>query len=70
MKRLMMSTKWFGQMKSNDAYFADSWFSGVKTAKETMYEGVDYCGLTKTSHKGFCVATLENFMKDWLGRVK
>ena len=26
-------------------------------------EGVDYCGPVKTSHKGFCLATLENLMK-------
>ena len=29
--------------------------------------GVDYCGLAKTSHKGFCLATLEKLMKDWPG---
>ena len=32
-----------------------------------MAAGVDYCGPVKTSHKGFCLATLENVMKDWLG---
>ena len=30
-----------------------------------MAEGVDYCRPVKMSHKGFCLATLENFMKDW-----
>ena len=29
--------------------------------------GVDYCGPVKTIHKGFCLATLENLMKDWPG---
>ena len=32
-----------------------------------MAEGVDYCGPVKTSHKGFCLATLEKFMKYWPG---
>ena len=29
--------------------------------------GVDYCGPLKTIQKGFCLATLENLMKDWRG---
>ena len=28
-----------------------------------MAAGFNYCGLVKTSHKGFCLATLENLMK-------
>ena len=39
----------------------------MKTAEEATAEGVDYCGTVKMSHKGFCLATLENVMKDWLG---
>ena len=35
-----------------------------KTADEVMAAGVDYCGPVKTSHKGFCLSTLENLMKD------
>ena len=31
-----------------------------------MAAGVNYCGLAKTSHKGFCLATLEKLMKYWL----
>ena len=27
--------------------------------------GVNYCGLVKTSHEGFYLATLEKLMKDW-----
>ena len=29
--------------------------------------GVDYCGPAKTSHKGFCLAKLENLTRDWPG---
>ena len=32
-----------------------------------MDAGVDYCGPVKMSHKGFCLATLENLTKYWLG---
>ena len=39
----------------------------METDEEAMAEGVDYCGPVKTIHKGFCLATLENFMKDWPG---
>ena len=63
MKRLMMVTKGCGQLTSNDTYFANSWFSGVKMAEEAMAEGVDYCGPVKTSHKGFCLAILEKLIK-------
>ena len=66
-KRLDISTKGCGQLTSNDIYFADSWFSSVKTAEEMAAAGVDYCGPVKTIHKGFCLATLEKLMKDWPG---
>ena len=59
MKILLIATKGCGQLTSNDTYFADSWFSSVKTAEEVMAAGVDYCGLVKMSHKGFCLDTLE-----------
>ena len=65
MKRLIMATKGYGQIRSNDTYFSGIWFSGVKTAEEAMAEGVDYFGPVKTIHKGFCLSTLENLMKDW-----
>ena len=29
--------------------------------------GVDYCRPLNTSHKGFCLATLEKLTKDWTG---
>ena len=32
-----------------------------------MYAGVNYCGPAKMTHKGFCLATLENSTKDWPG---
>ena len=67
MKRLAIVTKGCGQLTSNNTYFADSWFISVKTAKEMVATGVDYCGEVKTSHKGFFLATLEKLMKDWPG---
>ena len=32
-----------------------------------MAEGLDYCGPVKTSHKGFCLSTLEKLMEYWPG---
>ena len=64
MKRLAIATKGCGQLTSNDTYFADRWFSSVKTAEEMEAAGVNYCGPVKTSQKGFCLATLEKLMKD------
>ena len=58
MKILAISTKGCGQLTSNNAYFSDSWFSYIKTAKEMAASGVDYCGPVKTSYKGFCLDTL------------
>ena len=67
MRIIMMATKGCGKLTSNDTHFADSWFSGVKKVEEAMAEGVDYCGLEKTIHKGFCLATLEKLIKYWPG---
>ena len=64
MKRLDISTKECGQLPSNYNYFYDRWFSYVKTAEEAMADGVDCCGPVNTSHKGFCLATLEKLTKD------
>ena len=44
MKRLAIANKGCGQLTSNDTYFADSWFSSVKTAKEMAAVEVNYCG--------------------------
>ena len=67
MKILTMVTKGCGQLASNDTYFSDSWFCGVKTSEEAMNEGVYYCGPEKTIHKFFCIYTLEKLMKEWQG---
>ena len=32
-----------------------------------MAAGFNRCGSLKTTHKGFCLATLEKLTKDWLG---
>ena len=53
MERLAVANKGCGQLKSNDTYFENSWFSSVKNSEEAMAEGVDYCGLAKTIHKVF-----------------
>ena len=67
MKRLDISTKECGQLTSNDIYFDDIWFSSVKNAEDMEAAGVNYCGLAKTSNKGFCFATLEKLRKDCPG---
>ena len=67
MKRLAIATKGCGQLTSTDTYFADSWFSSVKTAEEMAAAGVDYCVPVKTSRKGFCLSTLEKLTRDWPG---
>ena len=43
-KRLAIANKGCGQLTSNDTYFADSWFSSVKTAEEMAASVVNYCG--------------------------
>ena len=58
MKRIAIADKGCGQLTSNDTYFAGSWFSSVNTAEEMVAAGVDYFWPVKTSHKGFCLATL------------
>ena len=42
MKRLAIATKGCDQLTSNDTYFADSWFSSVKTDEEMAASGVNY----------------------------
>ena len=66
-KRLNIAAKGCGQLTSNDTYFADSWFSSVKTAEEAMAAKVNYCGPVKIIHKVFCLATFEKLVKDWPG---
>ena len=67
MKRQMMATKGCGKLTSNDTYFDDIQFGGVKNADYAMAEGAYYCGKMKMIHKGFFLATLEKLMKDCPG---
>ena len=66
-KRLAIATKGYGQLTSIDTYFEGICSNGVETDEQVMAEGVDYCCLLKTIHKGFFLATLEKLMKDWPG---
>ena len=61
--RLFRGIKSCGQLLSNEILFADSWFSGVKTAKDVTTKRVDYFGWEKTSYKGFCLNMLEKSIK-------
>ena len=63
-KIIMGVTKWCGWLSSKKTHFYYSWFSGVKTAKEEIYEGVDYCGLVNTSHKLFFLHTFESLRNE------
>ena len=65
MKRLMMSTKGRGQLMSNDTYFYDIWFSGVKTAEDMTAEEIYYCKPVKKIYKGFLLCTLEKLIKNY-----
>ena len=38
-----------------------------QATEEENTEGVKYCGLAKTSHKGFCLAMMEKPTKEWTG---
>ena len=40
----MMNTKGCVQLTSNDTYFCDRCFIGVKMSEEAMSKGVDYFG--------------------------
>ena len=64
MNRLTMATKGCCQLTSNETYFADSWFIGVKTVDEAMDQGVNYCGHVKSSHKGFssCIRKVDGVL--------
>ena len=37
-------------MSSNDTFFSDVWFSGVKISEEAITGGSYYCGPVKTSY--------------------
>ena len=42
-----------GKMSSKTTYFADIWFSGLKTADNVIANVEDYCGPEDTSNKVF-----------------
>ena len=52
-----------GQLLSNDTFFYDSCFGGLKTACEESSEGLYHCGLVKMSQKGFLIAMLVNIIE-------
>ena len=53
--------KYVAKCFQNDTYFDDSWSSGVKTAEEENEKELYYCGTVNIRHKGFLLATLENY---------
>ena len=59
MHRIVKATKGCGQLSSNDTFFSDIWFSRVKTEELANAEGVYFCMPVKTSHKVFCLDSLE-----------
>ena len=65
MKRVTKDTKGCVQLSSNDTFSDNIWFKGEKTAEEENTEVVDYCGPVKTSHKVFCLSTLEKPTNEW-----
>ena len=62
----MIDTKGCIQLIPNDTYLADSCLIPMEMSEEAMALGVIYCGPGNTSHKGFCLATLEKLIKYWL----
>ena len=69
MKIIMKATKGCGELSSNNTYSSDRFFSGLKTAEESSAEGVDYCGLLKTSRKVFFSSYVRKFNERVSGRV-
>ena len=57
---IIKSTKGCGKLSPNDIFFTNSWFIGVKTQEEANVERLFFWGSVKTSHKEFCLDTLEN----------
>ena len=52
-RRIIKGTKGCGQLSSNENYFSDIWFIGLKNDEGKTNERVDCCRLVKTSNKGF-----------------
>ena len=57
-KIIIKATKGYSKMSSNDNFFSDRWFSGLKAADDENEEGVDYCKPIKTIQKVFLLDTL------------
>ena len=55
----MRVTKGCGKMLSNETYFAEIWFSGVKTTDEAISEGGGYCEPVQMINKGNFLGMLE-----------
>ena len=65
----MKTTKGCGQMSSNKNFFAEIWFSGVKTEEEINAEGVEYCRPVEKIPEEFLLATLGKSNKMMVGGV-
>ena len=63
----MIDTKGCIQLIPNDTFLADSCLIPMEMSEEAMALGVIYCGPGNTSHKGFCLATLEKLIKNCPG---
>ena len=62
-KRIMKAKKWCGELSSNDTFFSDTRFSGIKTVEDINVEGLYYCRPVKTSCTAFCLSMLVKAMK-------
>ena len=65
--RIMKAEKGHVPLPSNNTFFSDIWFIGVKISEEESSEGVDYWSPVKTIPKGLFLAMLEKLMKEWPG---
>ena len=65
--RTMKNIKGCVQISSKYTFFTDIWFSVVNIVQQVRAELLYYYGPAKTSHKVFCIATLEKLIKECLG---
>ena len=66
-KRIMKIIKGCVQLSSKYTFFTDIWLSVVNIVQQVRAELLYYYGPAKTSHKVFCIATLEKLTKECLG---
>ena len=66
MKRIAIATKGCVQLTSNDTYFADSWFSSVKTMRIWQLQESIIAGRWRRATR-FFLDTLDKLTKDWPG---